>query len=249
MPWDARRRRRGRHGGSGPSAVRLPLPLVRLLPGSVGGRRPTATAGAADMARGAQGQGEPHDWVTRAADDAIRHAHDLYGADHVITCASGASPSGPIHLGQPARVPHRALRGRGDPAPRDRRTPPAQLGRLRPVPQGAGGHRPVLVRAHRPAAVRRPRPVGLPRRPGPSTTRRRSRRSLAELGVEMEEVSQTEQYRAGTYREQILTAVRRRDEIEQVMARYRTKAAPRLPRASRRRPRWPTPSPTTTSPG
>src|SRR6478609_3778479 len=52
------------------------------------------------MARG--NQGDPTDWVTRAADDAIRHAHDRYGddlGDHVITCASGASPSGPVHLG------------------------------------------------------------------------------------------------------------------------------------------------------
>ena len=68
----------------------------------------------------------------------------------------------------------------------------------------------------------------------------------------MEEVSQTEQYRAGAYREQILTAVRRRDDIERVMARYRTKqlegAALRHPRAPRRRPRWPTRWPTTTSP-
>ena len=31
------------------------------------------------MARG--NQGEPHDWVTRAADDAIRHARDLHGGD------------------------------------------------------------------------------------------------------------------------------------------------------------------------
>ena len=31
--------------------------------------------------------------------------------------------------------------------------------------------------------------------------------ALAEMGVEMEEVSQTEQYRAGAYREQVLTAV------------------------------------------
>ena len=45
----------------------------------------------------------------------------------------------------------------------------------------------------------------------------------------MDEVSQTEMYRAGAYREQILTAVRRRDEIEQVMARYRTKAAAAAP--------------------
>src|SRR6188508_3765840 len=50
------------------------------------------------MARGGrQGgqQGEPIDWVTRAADDAIRHA----GEGNKVTVASGASPSGPIHLG------------------------------------------------------------------------------------------------------------------------------------------------------
>ena len=46
------------------------------------------------MARGGEPQ-EPHDWVTRAADDAIRHAGD---GDRV-TVASGASPSGPVHLG------------------------------------------------------------------------------------------------------------------------------------------------------
>ena len=52
------------------------------------------------------------------------------------------------------------------------------------------------------------------------------RAALAEMGVVMEEVSQTEQYRAGAYRDQILTAVSRRADIERVMARYRTKAAP-----------------------
>ena len=46
------------------------------------------------MARG--GAQNPTDWVTRAADDAVRHA----GADaDLITVASGISPSGPIHLG------------------------------------------------------------------------------------------------------------------------------------------------------
>ena len=39
--------------------------------------------------------GEPHDWVTRAADQAIRHA----GPDKVVTVSSGISPSGPVHLG------------------------------------------------------------------------------------------------------------------------------------------------------
>src|ERR1043165_4336701 len=37
----------------------------------------------------------PTDWVTRAADDAIRHA----GEGKPVTVSSGISPSGPVHLG------------------------------------------------------------------------------------------------------------------------------------------------------
>ena len=57
-----------------------------------GGNRPDSAA-------------EPIDWVTRAADDALRHAGGQEALTHglpegrVVTCASGASPSGPIHLG------------------------------------------------------------------------------------------------------------------------------------------------------
>ena len=36
-------------------------------------------------------------WVERAADAAIEHAHRSGGKQ--IVCASGVSPSGPIHLG------------------------------------------------------------------------------------------------------------------------------------------------------
>src|SRR5690606_22940441 len=41
----------------------------------------------------------------------------------------------------------------------------------------------------------------------------------------MEEISQTEMYRSGAYREQILTAIENRDTIEKILAQYRTKAA------------------------
>ena len=80
-----------------------------------------------------------------------------------ITCASGVSPSGPIHLGNlreflTAHFVAEELRRRGVPVRHLH-----MLGRLRPLPQGAGRRRPVLGRAHRPPAVRRARPVGLPR--------------------------------------------------------------------------------------
>ncbi|MFF9677683.1 lysine--tRNA ligase, partial [Streptomyces eurythermus] len=50
--------------------------------------------------------------------------------------------------------------------------------------------------------------------------------SLAELGVEFDGISQTEQYTSGVYREQILHAMRHRADIDAILAQYRTKKAP-----------------------
>ncbi|SFB89137.1 lysyl-tRNA synthetase, class I [Nocardioides terrae] len=167
---------------------------------------------------------EPTDWVTRAADDAVRH-WEQSGSGDLVTVASGASPSGPIHLGNLREflTPHfvaEELRKRGVPVrhlhswddyDRFRKVPagvPAEwaehIGRpLTAVPDPWGCHD--SWAAHYKAPLRA---------------------ALAELGVEIVEVSQTEHYRAGVYREQVLHAVRNRDRIEAVLARYRTKAAP-----------------------
>jgi len=181
------------------------------------------------MARGSHparsDQGAPHDWVTRAADDAIRHAEQSGAGDRVITCASGASPSGPVHLGNlreflTVHFVAEEIRRRGIPVrhlhswddyDRFRKVPagvdPAwneHIGRpLSAVPDPWGCH--VSWAEHFKEPLQQ---------------------ALREMGVEMEEVSQTVQYRAGAYRDQILTAVSRRDDIERVMSRYRTKAAP-----------------------
>jgi lysyl-tRNA synthetase class 1 len=177
------------------------------------------------MARGGQSsqqQGDPTDWVTRAADDAIRHAGEGAGP---ITTASGASPSGPIHLGNlreflTVHFVAEEIRRRGlavrhlhswDDYDRFRKVPVGvdpswseHIGRpLSAVPDPWACHESWAEHFKEPL-----------------------RAALAEMGVEMEEVSQTERYRAGAYRDQILTAVARRDDIERVMARYRTKAAP-----------------------
>jgi lysyl-tRNA synthetase class 1 len=184
--------------------------------------------GAAD----AQGQ-TPTDWVTRAADDAIRHArqadeHAGTPEGRIITCASGASPSGPIHLGNlreflTVHFVAEEIRRRGiavrhlhswDDYDRFRKVPAGvdpswdqHIGRpLSAVPDPWECHASWAEHFKAPLQA-----------------------ALRELGVEMEEVSQTEEYRAGAYREQILTAARRRDEIEQVMSRYRTKAAAAAP--------------------
>lgn len=164
----------------------------------------------------------PIDWVTRAADDAIRHA----GPDAtLITCASGASPSGPIHLGNlreflTVHFVAEEIRSRGiavrhlhswDDYDRFRKVPAGvdpswseHVGRpLSAVPDPWDCH--VSWAEHFKEPLRT---------------------SLAELGVVMEEISQTAAYQAGTYRDQVLHAVEHRHEIEEVMARYRTKAAP-----------------------
>ncbi len=168
------------------------------------------------MARGQQGP--PTDWVTRAADDALRHARE----GETVTCSSGASPSGPVHLGnlrefltvhfvadELARrgVPVRHLHVWDD------------YDRFRKVPAGVdpswSDHigRPLSAvpdpwDCHASWAEHFKEPL---------------RTALHELGVDMTEVSQTERYQAGVYREQILHAVSHRDDIEQVLAQHRTK--------------------------
>ena len=164
---------------------------------------------------------EPADWVTRAADEAIRH-HEKHGSGDLITCASGASPSGPVHLGNLREflTPHfvaEELRRRGlkvrhlhswDDYDRFRKVPAGvdpswaeHIGRpLTAVPDPWECHDSWSDHFKAPL-----------------------RAALAEMGVEMEEISQTERYRAGAYREQVLHAVRNRDRIEAVLAKYRTK--------------------------
>lgn len=161
---------------------------------------------------------QPTDWVTRAADEAIRHA----GEGKLVTCASGISPSGPIHLGnlrefltvhfvadEIARrgVPVRHLQSWDD------------YDRFRKVPFGVDESwnehigRPLSAvpdpwECHQSWAEHFKEPLRL---------------ALAELGCTMVEINQTEMYKSGAYRDQILEAVERRGEIDAIMGKFRTK--------------------------
>jgi lysyl-tRNA synthetase class 1 len=53
--------------------------------------------------------------------------------------------------------------------------------------------------------------------------------AFADLGAEMETISQAERYRAGVYRDEVLRAVRHRAEIDVVLARHRTRKAEPAP--------------------
>jgi len=169
--------------------------------------------------KGSDTPGTPTDWVTRAADDVVRHA----GEGSPITVASGASPSGPIHLGNLREfiTPHfvaEELRGRG----LDVRHLHSwdDYDRFRKVPLGVPGEWSEHI--GRPLS-------GVPDPWDCHTSwaehfKAPLRAALDELGVEMDEIDQTEKYRSGSYRDQILLAVQRRDEIEKVLRRHRTKA-------------------------
>lgn len=168
------------------------------------------------MARGQQGPAT--DWVTRAADHAQHHARE----GETITCSSGASPSGPVHLGNlreflTVHFVADELRRRGLPVrhlhvwddyDRFRKVPKEvdpswadHIGRpLSAVPDPWDCH--TSWAEHFKAPLRD---------------------ALHELGVDMEEVSQTERYQAGFYREPVLVAVRHRADIEAVLARHRTR--------------------------
>ncbi|WP_122818922.1 lysine--tRNA ligase [Nocardioides pantholopis] len=175
------------------------------------------------MARGSN-SGEPTDWVTRAADDAIRHARRTGPEDRLITCASGASPSGPIHLGNlreflTVHFVAEEIRRRGLPVRHLHSWD--DFDRFRKVPAGVDPSwaehigRPLSAvpdpwACHESWAEHFKAPL---------------RDALVELGVEMEEISQTERYRAGAYTEQVLHAIRYRDTVEEVLAKFRTKKA------------------------
>jgi len=172
------------------------------------------------------GPHEPTDWVTRTADLALRHAEKVNGGTlpDLVTCASGISPSGPIHLGNlreflTVHFVAEEIRRRGvnvrhlhswDDYDRFRKVPagvdPAwneHIGRpLSAVPDPTGEFANWGERYKAPL-----------------------RAALVEMGCDMVEVDQTARYRSGAYRAQILTAIRRRAEIEAVMSRYRTKKA------------------------
>lgn len=164
------------------------------------------------------------DWVTTLADRVVAAA-ERRGIDGPITCASGISPSGPIHLGnlREIMVPHLVadeIARRGIPSrhvlswddyDRLRKLPrelPASfeehLGRpLTEVPDPTGEHESWAEHLKVPF-----------------------RAALRQLGVEVTEVSQSAAYRSGAYRPQILAAMAARAEIYDILAEFRTLGGP-----------------------
>jgi len=168
------------------------------------------------------------DWVARFADEVIAEA-DRRAPGKPIVCASGLSPSGPVHLGNQREVmtPHLVadeIRRRGrecvhilswDDFDRFRKVPagvdPAwaeHIGKpLTAVPAPAGSEYPNWAEHFKAPMIA----------------------AMAELGIEVTAISQTAMYTSGAYRAQILHAMRERARIDAVLERYRTKKKPAKP--------------------
>ncbi|GHO83396.1 lysine--tRNA ligase [Dictyobacter formicarum] len=159
------------------------------------------------------------DWVTKVADRIEASARQRKGENATIVCASGISPSGPIHLGN-LREPFTVhlvveeLRGRGWKV--DHIHSWDDYDRLRKVPAGI------------PAEYAKY--IGMPYADIPDpfgeydsyATRYITdfATGLSRLGIHPRYIRQSEAYRRGDYREQIKTAIRQRTEIFDILAEY-----------------------------
>ncbi|MFD9097300.1 lysine--tRNA ligase [Streptomyces collinus] len=173
---------------------------------------------------------ETTDWVSRFADEVIEESERRAPGKPVVV-ASGLSPSGPIHLGNLREVmtPHLVadeIRRRG----REVRHLISwdDYDRYRKVPKGIPGVDEDAFKEHIGKPLTSvPAPKGSAYASWAEHFKAAMVESLAELGVEFDGISQTEQYTSGTYREQILHAMKHRGDIDAILAQYRTKKAPK----------------------
>ena len=166
---------------------------------------------------------DPVDWVTRAADDAVRH-HERTGASGPVTCSSGISPSGPVHLGNLREflMPHFVadeLRRRGVPVRHLHVWD--DYDRFRKVPRGVD---PSFAEHIGRPLVDVPDPWGC-HDSWSTHFKEPVLETFAALGAEVETISQAERYRSGVYRDEVLRAVRHRTEIDAVLDKHRTRKA------------------------
>ncbi|MEV7382580.1 lysine--tRNA ligase [Streptomyces lydicus] len=176
------------------------------------------------------------DWVSRFADEVIAEAERraagkvASGASApVIVCASGLSPSGPIHLGNLREVmtPHLVadeIRRRGYAV--RHLISWDDYDRFRKVPAGVPGVDASWAEHIGKPLTSVPAPAGSSYPNWAEHFKAAMADALAEMGVEYDGISQTEQYTAGTYREQILHAMKHRGKIDAILGQYRTKKAP-----------------------
>ncbi|WP_419997014.1 lysine--tRNA ligase [Streptomyces boninensis] len=172
---------------------------------------------------------EAADWVSRFADEVIEEAERRAPGKPVV-CASGLSPSGPIHLGNLREVmtPHLVadeIRRRGIAC--EHIISWDDFDRFRKVPAGVEGIDESWAEHIGKPLTSVPAPRGSSYANWAEHFKAAMIGALAEMGVEYRGISQTEMYTSGAYREQVLHAMKHRGEIDAVLDQYRTKKAPK----------------------
>ncbi|MEW2166690.1 lysine--tRNA ligase [Streptomyces sp. NPDC007084] len=171
---------------------------------------------------------ETTDWVSRFADEVIEESERRAPGKPVVV-ASGLSPSGPIHLGNLREVmtPHLVadeIRRRGHTV--RHLISWDDYDRYRKVPAGVAGVDASWAEHIGKPLTSVPAPEGSAYPNWAEHFKAAMTEALADLGVEYDGISQTEQYTAGAYREQILFAMKHRADIDAILEQYRTKKAP-----------------------
>ncbi|MEW2456330.1 lysine--tRNA ligase [Streptomyces albus] len=164
------------------------------------------------------------DWVSRIADEVIAEA-ERRAPGKTLVCASGLSPSGPIHLGnlREVMVPHLVadeIKRRGVDC--EHILSWDDYDRFRKVPAGVEGVDESWNEHIGRPLTSVPAPAGSPYANWAEHFKAAMEASLLELGVQYRGISQTAQYTSGAYTEQILFAMRERERIDAVLDRYRT---------------------------
>ncbi len=162
------------------------------------------------------------DWVSRLADDVIADAKQR---GIKVVCASGISPSGPIHLGNLREVmtPHLVadeVRRRGVEV--EHIISWDDFDRFRKVPRGIEGVDDSWADHIGKPLTAVPAPAGSPHANWAEHFRSQLEHALADLGVDYRGISQTEKYTAGDYAERVIFAMSQRSEIDKVLDQYRT---------------------------
>lgn len=170
-------------------------------------------------------------WIQQAADRTIEHAHRL-GVKKIV-CASGISPSGPIHLGNLREVmtTHfvaEEVRSRGYDAVHLHSWD--DYDRFRKVP--AGFDQKLAEHIGRPLSAV-PDPCGRCDSYASHFIVEFSEALIA-LGVTMNEIRQSVQYRAGIYNAEIRQAMNRRSNVFDILSKFQTEKLHERPTKERR---------------
>ncbi len=177
-------------------------------------------------------------WVQKVADVVERRVGQTKGDQAAIVCASGISPSGPIHLGNLREVMTvhfvaEELRRRGRAVRHIHSWD--DFDRLRKAPEGVGPQ--FAEHIGRPLCDV-PDPWG-EHESYAARYMTEFEQALARLGVEPQWIRQSAAYRRGDYVPQIQRSMEHRFELFDILARYQTPGRHEKPAEQRRQEYWP----------